>query len=122
MIYREGFGDTPWFVQQSLSLFAVTVVEGAFIWLVYGFTRAFSSFSERIISLTGILQWEHKNDGSIEAWHAPDGARKRTDKTYLGRIGKRRFAEWLAEPSDKRPAIIAEWIAEKRRQKGIAAA
>ena len=22
MIYREGFGDTPWFVQQSLSLFA----------------------------------------------------------------------------------------------------
>ena len=54
MIYREGFGDTPWFVQQSLSLFAVIVVEGAFIWLIYGFTRAFSSFSERIISLTGM--------------------------------------------------------------------
>jgi len=54
MIYREGFGDTPWFVQQTLSLFAVIVVEGAFIWLVYGFTRAFSSFSERIISLTGM--------------------------------------------------------------------
>lgn len=54
MIYREGFADTPWFVQQSLSLFAVMVVEGAFIWLVYGFTRAFSSFSERIISLTGM--------------------------------------------------------------------
>lgn len=54
MIYREGFGDTPWFVQQSLSLFAVIVVEGAFIWLVYGFTRAFSSFSERIISLLGM--------------------------------------------------------------------
>lgn len=54
MIYREGFGDTPWFVQQSLSLFAVVVVEGAFIWLVYGFTRAFSSFSERIISLAGM--------------------------------------------------------------------
>lgn len=54
MIYREGFADTPWFVQQSLSLFAVIVVEGAFIWLVYGFTRAFSSFSERIISLVGM--------------------------------------------------------------------
>jgi hypothetical protein len=26
------------------------VVEGAFIWLVYGFTRAFSSFMERAIS------------------------------------------------------------------------
>ncbi len=54
MIYREGFADTPFFVQQSLSLFAVTVVEGAFIWLVYGFTRAFSSFSERLISLAGM--------------------------------------------------------------------
>lgn len=54
MIYREGFGDTPWFVQQSLSLFAVIVVEGAFIWLVYGFTRAFSSFAERIIALAGM--------------------------------------------------------------------
>lgn len=54
MIYREGFGDTPWFVQQSLSLFAVIVVEGAFIWLVYGFTRAFSSMSERFISLAGM--------------------------------------------------------------------
>ncbi|MFN0108531.1 MAG: hypothetical protein ACKVZH_06720 [Blastocatellia bacterium] len=54
MIYREGFGDTPWFVQQSLSLFAVIVVEGAFVWLVYGFTRAFSSFAERVISLVGM--------------------------------------------------------------------
>lgn len=54
MIYREGFGDTPWFVQQSLSLFAVIVVEGAFIWLVYGFTRAFASFSERIIAMVGM--------------------------------------------------------------------
>ena len=54
MIYREGFSDTPWLVQQSLSLFAVIVVEGAFIWLVYGFTRAFSSIAERIISLAGM--------------------------------------------------------------------
>lgn len=55
MIYREGFTDTPFYVQQTLSLFAVLVVEGAFIWLVYGFTRAFSSFLERLISLAGML-------------------------------------------------------------------
>lgn len=55
MIYREGFADTPYFVQSILSLFAVLVVEGAFIWLVYGFTRAFSSFLERIICLAGML-------------------------------------------------------------------
>jgi len=55
MIYREGFSDTPFFIQNILSLFAVLVVEGAFIWLVYGFTRAFSSFMERIISLAGMV-------------------------------------------------------------------
>lgn len=55
MIYREGFSDTPFFVQNILSLFAVLVVEGAFIWLVYGFTRAFSSFMERMISLSGMV-------------------------------------------------------------------
>lgn len=55
MIYREGFADTPFLIQSILSLFAVLVVEGAFIWLVYGFTRAFSSFLERIICLTGML-------------------------------------------------------------------
>lgn len=53
-IYKEGFADTPNFVQAALSLFAVGVVEGAFIWLVYGFTRAFSSFLERVISLFGM--------------------------------------------------------------------
>lgn len=54
MIYREGFTDMPKAVQVTLSLFAVVVVEGAFIWLVYGFTRAFSSFLERAISFAGM--------------------------------------------------------------------
>jgi len=54
MIYRDGFSDAPWFAQQALSLFAVIVVEGAFIALMYGFTRAFSSFAERVTSLAGI--------------------------------------------------------------------
>ena len=54
MIYRSGFGDMPFIFQQALSLFAVVVVEGAFVWLVYGFTRAFSSGMERLISLAGM--------------------------------------------------------------------
>lgn len=54
MIYREGFADMPRIFQHTLSLFAVVVVEGAFIWLVYGFTRAFSSFLERAISFAGM--------------------------------------------------------------------
>jgi hypothetical protein len=54
MIYRSGFGDMPFIFQQALALFAVIVVEGAFVWLVYGFTRAFSSATERLISLCGM--------------------------------------------------------------------
>jgi hypothetical protein len=54
LIYREGFGDLPFIIQQALALFAVVVVEGAFIWLVYGFTRAFGSGLERLISLAGM--------------------------------------------------------------------
>lgn len=54
MIYREGFGDLPFVLQQALSLFAVIVVEGAFVWLVYGFTRAFTSAIERLVCLIGM--------------------------------------------------------------------
>jgi hypothetical protein len=54
MIYRLGFADMPFIFQQALALFAVVVVEGAFVWLVYGFTRAFSSGMERLVSLAGM--------------------------------------------------------------------
>lgn len=54
MIYRGGFADMPFIFQQALALFAVVVVEGAFVWLVYGFTRAFSSAMERLVSLCGM--------------------------------------------------------------------
>src|SRR5262245_62513972 len=54
MIYRVGFGDMPFIFQQALALFAVVVVEGAFVWLVYGFTRAFSSAMERGVCLVGM--------------------------------------------------------------------
>jgi len=54
MIYRAGFGDMPFIFQQALALFAVVVVEGAFVWLVYGFTRAFSSGLERLAALIGM--------------------------------------------------------------------
>src|SRR5215475_655322 len=54
MIYRGGFGDMPFIFQQALALFAVVVVEGAFFTLVYGFTRAFSSGVERLVSVAGM--------------------------------------------------------------------
>lgn len=54
MIYRGGFADMPYIFQQALAFFAVIVVEGAFVWLVFGFTRAFSSATERLISVCGM--------------------------------------------------------------------
>lgn len=53
-IYKDGFSDVPYTFQVMLSVFAVVVVEGAFIWLVYGYTRAFSSAMERLASLVGM--------------------------------------------------------------------
>jgi hypothetical protein len=54
VIYRGGFTDVPHPFDKLLALFAVIVVEGAFVWLVYGFTRAFSSAMERFISICGM--------------------------------------------------------------------
>lgn len=55
LIYREGFQDVPYAFQQLLALFAVIVVEGAFVWLLYGYTRAFSSTLERVIAFCGLV-------------------------------------------------------------------
>jgi hypothetical protein len=54
MIYREGFRDLPYLIQQALGLFAVIIVEGAFVWLIFGFTRAFTSLMERLICILGM--------------------------------------------------------------------
>lgn len=54
VIYRGGFTDVPHPFDKVLAFFAVIVVEGAFIWLVYGFTRAFASAVERFVSLIGM--------------------------------------------------------------------
>lgn len=81
-------------------------------------SKTYPPVADGLPKLDGV-QWEHKDDGSIEAWHAPDGARKRAGKTYLGRVGKRLLAKWQAEPSDKLPEIVAAWIAEKRARKSI---
>jgi hypothetical protein len=53
-IYQGGFVDFQFPVRQALSFFAVVVVEGAFVWLVYGFTRAFSSALERLVCTAGM--------------------------------------------------------------------
>lgn len=55
LIYREGFRDVPYVFQQALAGFAVVVVEGCFIWLVFGISKAFSSATERLLAFLGLL-------------------------------------------------------------------
>jgi hypothetical protein len=55
VIYRGGFTDLPSPFDKVLAMFAVIVVEGAFVWLLYGFTRAFASVAERMLSVIGLL-------------------------------------------------------------------
>lgn len=54
VVYEEGYAVFPAAIRLSLSSFGVVVSLGAFIWLVYGYTRAFSSGLTRFICLFGI--------------------------------------------------------------------
>jgi len=55
MIYRSGFSDMPYVFQNILAGFAVVVVEGTFIWLVFGISKAFSSALERLLAFLGLI-------------------------------------------------------------------
>lgn len=55
IVYREGFADTPFVIQQILSAFSVIVLEGTLLWLIYGLLRAFSSLADRLIAFAGIV-------------------------------------------------------------------
>ena len=66
------------------------------------------------------IAWELDRDGGWECYHAPEGKRApRRTKKYLGRVGKRKLAEWERLPNDQRHAVVAAWIQEKRTEKGV---
>ncbi len=65
------------------------------------------------------LQWEGNDFGGFEAWHSPPGAVHRREKTYLGYLGKRQLAKWGREPPEQFRALVCEWVAQKRAEKGL---
>lgn len=71
-------------------------------------------------SIIGV-QWESKSDRpGWCAWYAPEGNQApRNTKTYLGYVGKKLLAEWLAMPPDERRAMVEGWINERHAEKGI---
>lgn len=66
------------------------------------------------------LEWEPNRKGGWEAWHAPPGATKRKDKTYLGHVGKRLLAQWQNLHPVARRQAIEQWVHDKRAEKGVA--
>lgn len=53
-IYRQGFVDLAPIIGIIASLLCVSLVEGCFAWLLFGFTQAFSSSLERLLALAGM--------------------------------------------------------------------
>lgn len=53
-IYLQGFTDIPWPFDCFLAMFAVIVVEGTFIWLVFGFTTSLIGHWERLFAFLGM--------------------------------------------------------------------
>jgi hypothetical protein len=66
------------------------------------------------------IAWEWNQRGGWEAWHAPAGVDSpRRAKTYLGYFGKRELARWGKKPGQERLQMVLDWIAEKRKAKGL---
>jgi hypothetical protein len=65
------------------------------------------------------LVWEWKTDGSVEAWHSPRPKAPRKERTYLGRLGVRKLAQLERLPEAERLATVAQWVADRRAEKGI---
>lgn len=67
------------------------------------------------------IQWEKRTDRpGFGCWHAPEGPQAhRNTKTYLGYVGKKLLAEWLALPEGERLASITGWVATRRTEKGL---
>ena len=65
LIYREGFADMPPMFQNALGLFAVIVVEGSFVYLIYGLSRSFSSSLEKGFAVVGVASAGRRDFGKL---------------------------------------------------------
>lgn len=59
------------------------------------------------------ISWERNAKGGVEAWYCPLGATKRSEKTYLVYIGKRKLAQIVDEEH------IRQIVLAKLREKGV---
>lgn len=55
IIYRESFRDLPRLLEVVLAFAACLTVEGAFVWLLYGYANSFCSTVERVGAIAGMI-------------------------------------------------------------------
>lgn len=62
------------------------------------------------------VKFEPHKKGGFEAWHVPPGAKKRSEKTYVGYLGMKRLEMFSAGDFDR---LLGDWLREKLAEKGI---
>lgn len=71
--------------------------------------------------LPGIVdvQWEANERGGVEAYFAPDGAIKRSDKTYLVYIGLRKLRDWREQGQNVLEQNVRQEVEKVRSEKNL---
>jgi hypothetical protein len=64
-----------------------------------------------------MIRWEKNPSGGVEAWYSPPDAKKRSDRTYLGYIGKRLIDQIGTAPDGAEQ--IRQIVSAKMIEKGI---
>lgn len=62
-------------------------------------------------------EWNKR--GGVEMYFAPDGATKRSDKTYLVYIGLRKLKAWKAQGQDVLNRNVLDLVEKARKDKGV---
>ena len=65
------------------------------------------------------VQWEWNLRGGAEAYYAPEGATKRSDKTYLVYIGLRKLNGWKQQSQTVLERNVLNAVEQARKEKGV---
>lgn len=65
------------------------------------------------------VQWEWNRRGGAEAYYVPNGATKRSDKTYLVYIGLRKLAKWQQVSQAELDRNVLAAVQKARSEKNV---
>lgn len=65
------------------------------------------------------IQWEWNKRGGVEPYYVPDGATKRSEKTYLCYIGLRKLTRWQALGQAELDRNVLAAVEKARSEKNV---